>query len=118
MLLDVRDADLLTLDDLGVEGDIDETGATFEANARLKARAAALPSMAGLDLVPMVTSGQRFDWDETTWERGRGYGHQGTSKHHVVAIDYGVKRNILRLLAEAGCKVTVVPATAFSRSSP
>lgn len=78
----------------------------------LKARAAALPSMDGQDLVPLVTSTQRFDWDETTWHRGEGYGKQGEAKHHVVAIDYGVKRNILRLLAQAGCKVTVVPATA------
>jgi carbamoyl-phosphate synthase small subunit len=78
----------------------------------LKRRAAALHPMTGLDLVPLVMSEQRFGWDETTWELGRGYGHQGTSKHHVVAIDYGVKRNILRLLAESGCKVTVVPATA------
>ncbi|MFL5192054.1 MAG: glutamine-hydrolyzing carbamoyl-phosphate synthase small subunit, partial [Microvirga sp.] len=79
----------------------------------LKAKAAALPSMDGQDLVPLVTSAQRFGWDETTWSRGEGYGHQdGATKHHVVAIDYGVKRNILRLLARAGCKVTVVPATA------
>ena len=79
----------------------------------LRARAAGLPSMDGLDLVPLVTSTQRYDWNETTWESGRGYGRQdGSAKHHVVAIDYGVKRNILRLLARAGCKVTVVPATA------
>ena len=78
----------------------------------LKARAAGLPSMNGLDLVPLVASTQRFDWDETTWEPGKGYGRQDGAKHHVVAIDYGVKRNILRLLARAGCKVTVVPATA------
>jgi carbamoyl-phosphate synthase small subunit len=78
----------------------------------LKARAAALHSMDGLDLVPMVTSAQRFDWDETTWKLGTGYEKQGEAKYHVVAIDYGVKRNILRLLARAGCKVTVVPATA------
>jgi carbamoyl-phosphate synthase small subunit len=83
----------------------------FDINA-LKARAAALPSMAGLDLVPLVTSGQRFGWDETPWEIGKGYGHQDGAKHHVVAIDYGIKRNILRLLARSGCKVTVVPATA------
>jgi carbamoyl-phosphate synthase small subunit len=78
----------------------------------LKTRAAGLPSMNGLDLVPLVTSTQRFDWDETTWEPGKGYGRQENATHHVVAIDYGVKRNILRLLARAGCKVTVVPATA------
>jgi carbamoyl-phosphate synthase small subunit len=78
----------------------------------LKARASALPSMDGLDLVPLVTSAQRFGWDETTWELGDGYGRQTQATRHVVAIDYGVKRNILRLLARAGCKVTVLPATA------
>ncbi|MFL5172810.1 MAG: glutamine-hydrolyzing carbamoyl-phosphate synthase small subunit [Microvirga sp.] len=80
--------------------------------AALKARAAGLHPMDGLDLVPMVTQGQRYSWDETTWELGKGYGRQDKPQHHVVAIDYGVKRNILRLLAKAGCKVTVVPATA------
>ena len=78
----------------------------------LKLRAAGLPSMDGQDLVPLVTQPQRYGWDETTWHLGEGYGHQRAAKHHVVAIDYGVKRNILRLLADAGCKVTVVPATA------
>jgi carbamoyl-phosphate synthase small subunit len=78
----------------------------------LKTRAAALPSMDGLDLVPMVTSGQRFDWDEATWTLGKGFEKQADARYHVVAIDYGVKRNILRLLARAGCRVTVVPATA------
>jgi carbamoyl-phosphate synthase small subunit len=68
--------------------------------------------MNGLDLVPMVAGAQRFEWDETTWELGQGYGRQGETKYHVVAIDFGVKRNILRLLARAGCKVTVVPPTA------
>ena len=82
----------------------------FDVEA-LRARAAALPSMDGLDLVPMVTSAQRFTWDETSWELGRGYGRLEEPRHHVVAIDYGVKRNILRLLADRGCKVTVVPAT-------
>ncbi|MGJ3264113.1 MAG: glutamine-hydrolyzing carbamoyl-phosphate synthase small subunit [Salinarimonas sp.] len=80
--------------------------------ADLKARAATLPSMAGLDLVPLVAATQRFEWDETTWELGRGYGRRTEARHHVVAIDYGVKRNILRLLADAGCRVTVVPSTA------
>jgi carbamoyl-phosphate synthase small subunit len=78
---------------------------------RLKAMAAALPSMDGQDLVPMVTGSQRYDWDETTWTWDAGFGRQDHPRYHVVAIDYGVKRNILRLLARAGCKVTVVPAT-------
>jgi carbamoyl-phosphate synthase small subunit len=63
-----------------------------------------------MDLVPMVTSGQRFTWDETPWVWGKGYGRLQNPSFHVVAIDYGIKRNILRLLAANGCKVTVVPA--------
>ena len=77
----------------------------------LKAEARAWPGLVGMDLVPGVTSIQRFDWDETTWDPETGYGRQAVPQHHVVAVDYGVKRNILRLLARAGCKVTVVPAT-------
>ncbi len=78
--------------------------------AALKKEASAWPGLVGMDLVPMVTSGQRFTWDETPWEWGQGYGRQQKPEFHVVAIDYGVKRNILRLLAGTGCKVTVVPA--------
>jgi carbamoyl-phosphate synthase small subunit len=77
----------------------------------LKREAAGLPSMDGLDLVPPVTTAQRFDWDQTTWNWESGYGQLGEPRYRVVAIDYGVKRNILRLLAAAGCAVTVVPAT-------
>jgi carbamoyl-phosphate synthase small subunit len=80
--------------------------------ADLKARAAALPSMDGLDLVPLVTGEQRYDWSETPWVWNEGYGRQDKPTRRVVAIDYGVKRNILRLLARAGCEVIVVPATA------
>ncbi|HEY7300015.1 MAG TPA: glutamine-hydrolyzing carbamoyl-phosphate synthase small subunit [Xanthobacteraceae bacterium] len=69
------------------------------------------PGLVGMDLVPMVTSGQRFTWDETPWVWGKGYGRLENPLFHVVAIDYGIKRNILRLLAANGCKVTVVPAT-------
>ncbi|MDB5531786.1 MAG: carbamoyl phosphate synthase small subunit [Hyphomicrobiales bacterium] len=79
--------------------------------AALKKKAAAWPGIDGMDLVPSVTTAQRFDWDETTWVLGKGYGRQDQPKLKVVAIDYGVKRNILRLLAKAGCAVTVVPAT-------
>jgi len=76
----------------------------------LKKEAAAWPGLVGMDLVPMVTSAQRFSWDETPWVWGQGYGRQDKPHYHVVAIDYGIKRNILRLLANVGCKVTVVPA--------
>jgi carbamoyl-phosphate synthase small subunit len=71
-----------------------------------------MPSMDGLDLVPLVGSTQRYDWDETTWTLGEGYGTRDAEHCHIVAIDYGIKRNILRLLAHRGCKVTVMPATA------
>jgi carbamoyl-phosphate synthase small subunit len=78
----------------------------------LKARAKALPSMAGQDLVPLVTGAQRYDWSQTEWKWGSGFGQRKDAALNVVAIDYGVKRNILRLLAERGCKITVVPPTA------
>ena len=78
----------------------------------LKARAAALAPMEGLDLVPPVTSREASGWTETVWAVKGGYGQRQPGQgYRVVAIDYGVKRNILRLLAEAGCDVTVVPAT-------
>lgn len=79
--------------------------------AALKKEATEWPGLVGMDLVPMVTTAQRYNWDETTWEWKKGYGRQENPKYNVVAIDYGVKRNILRLLASNGCKVTVVPAT-------
>jgi carbamoyl-phosphate synthase small subunit len=63
-----------------------------------------------MDLVPEVTAGQSYTWDETRWLWGKGYGRQGSPELHVVAVDYGLKRNILRCLATAGCKVTVVTA--------
>ncbi|HXD46210.1 MAG TPA: glutamine-hydrolyzing carbamoyl-phosphate synthase small subunit [Pseudolabrys sp.] len=78
--------------------------------AALKKEAREWPGLVGMDLVPQVTSGQRFSWDETEWVWGKGYGRQDNPEFHVVAIDYGIKRNILRLLAGAGCRVTVVPA--------
>src|ERR1700751_665012 len=75
----------------------------------LKAEARAWPGLVGMDLVPMVTSGLRFTWDETPWEWEKGYGRQEHPTYHVVAIDYGIKRNILRQLAGKGCIATVVP---------
>jgi carbamoyl-phosphate synthase small subunit len=79
---------------------------------KLAAEAKAWPGLLGLDLVPEVTAGQSYTWDETRWAWGTGYGRQAEPELHVVAVDYGLKRNILRCLATAGCKVTVVPATA------
>ena len=83
---------------------------TFDLDA-LKKQAREWPGLVGMDLVPMVTSAQRFTWDETEWQFGKGYGRVENGEFHVVAIDYGIKRNILRLLAGAAGKVTVVPAT-------
>jgi carbamoyl-phosphate synthase small subunit len=83
---------------------------SFDLDA-LKAEAREWPGLVGMDLVPMVTSGQRFTWDETPWIWDKGYGRQDAPEFHVVAIDYGIKRNILRLLAGTGCRITVVPAT-------
>ncbi len=77
---------------------------------RLKTDAAAWPGLEGMDLVPDVTSAQRYDWTETVWQWPDGFGELEAPRYHVVAIDYGLKRNILRCLATAGCKVTVVPA--------
>jgi len=82
----------------------------FDLHA-LKEEAREWPGLEGMDLVPMVTSTQRFTWDETPWAWGEGFGRQIHPEFNVVAIDYGIKRNILRLLAGVGCKVTVVPAT-------
>lgn len=68
------------------------------------------PSMSGLDLAQVVTTAQPYVWDQTEWALGRGFGQMHTPRFHVVAYDFGVKRNILRMLAERGCKLTVVPA--------
>jgi len=82
----------------------------FDLDA-LKKEAREWPGLVGMDLVPMVTSAQRFTWDESAWHWQRGYGRQEAPEFNVVAVDYGIKRNILRLLADSGCRVTVVPAT-------
>jgi carbamoyl-phosphate synthase small subunit len=92
--------------------------ASFEAGATVTpadvaaavAAARAAPSMAGLDLAREVTVAEPYAWTETEWQLGRGYGTLAQARHHVVAYDFGIKRNILRMLASRGCRVTVVPA--------
>jgi carbamoyl-phosphate synthase small subunit len=74
------------------------------------ARARSAPSMAGLDLAKVVSSTTAYEWTETEWVLGQGYGRVEAPRFKVVAFDYGVKRNILRMLASRGCAVTVVPA--------
>ncbi len=74
-------------------------------------RAVGAPSMAGLDLARVVSVAEPYAWTETEWQLGSGYGQLADARFHVVAYDFGVKRNILRMLASRGCRVTVVPAT-------
>jgi len=80
--------------------------------AALHARARDWPGIEGMDLAKDVTCRQTYRWDETRWEWDKGYGRLDAPRFHVVAVDYGAKRNILRMLASAGCRVTVVPAEA------
>lgn len=80
--------------------------------AALKALAAEWSGLEGLDLAKEASSGQSSNWTETPWVWSQGYREAGKPSAHIVAIDYGVKRNILRLFSGLGCKVTVVPATA------
>ena len=70
------------------------------------------PGLEGMDLAKDVSCTQAYEWDESRWDLDRGYGKLSDPKFHVVAVDFGVKRNILRCLTSLGCKVTVVPATA------
>jgi len=79
------------------------------------AAAKAAPSMAGLDLARVVTTSAGYEWRQTEWRLGSGYGTQVTPGFHVIAYDFGVKKNILRMLAERGCKVTVVPAQTMAK---
>jgi carbamoyl-phosphate synthase small subunit len=78
--------------------------------AQALAAARGAPSMAGLDLAKVVSAREPYVWTETEWQLGSGHGRQAAPRFHVVALDFGVKRNILRMLASRGCRVTVVPA--------
>jgi carbamoyl-phosphate synthase small subunit len=78
--------------------------------ARAIALARSFPGMAGLDLAKVVSVERPYTWNETAWNLGEGFGQSTGGRFHVVAYDFGVKRNILRLLATRGCRITVVPA--------
>jgi carbamoyl-phosphate synthase small subunit len=83
---------------------------TLEHVAQAVAAAQAAPSMSGLDLAKVVSQTEFSAWTQSEWSLTSGYGQQTESRFHVVAYDFGVKRNILRMLVSRGCKVTVVPA--------
>ncbi|TYC55712.1 glutamine-hydrolyzing carbamoyl-phosphate synthase small subunit [Rhodobacterales bacterium] len=87
---------------------------TFDIDA-LKAAAANWPGLVGMDLAKDASTTQTHHWTQKTWEWDKGYSEATGGKFKVVAIDYGIKRNILRLLADAGCDVTVLPATATAQ---
>lgn len=72
--------------------------------------ARSFPGLAGMDLAKVVSTEKSYEWTQTEWRLGSGYGKQEAPKFRVVAFDYGVKYNILRMLAERGCHVTVLPA--------
>jgi carbamoyl-phosphate synthase small subunit len=86
-----------------------EPGAKLNAEAAIAA-ARAFPGLGGMDLAKAVTTPTPFEWSESAWQLGEGYGTQEAPRWHVVAYDFGVKRNILRMFASRGCRLTVVPA--------
>ncbi len=78
-------------------------------------KAQAFPGLEGMDLAKEVTCQQSYAWDETEWNLQEGFSRQENFKFHVVSVDFGAKRNILRCLASTGCRVTVVPASATAK---
>ena len=99
----------------GAQNGCIQAGKIDEDAALRSARAA--PSMAGQDLARVVSATKAYDWNESLWALGTGYRPTTHARLHVVAYDYGVKHNILRNLAERGCKVTVLPATATAKDA-
>jgi carbamoyl-phosphate synthase small subunit len=90
-----------------VAGDIDIDSAL--------AKARAFPGLAGMDLAKVVTTGKPYEWQEGHWEPGKGYRRIENPRFHVVAYDYGIKHNILRMIAERSARITVVPAQTPAR---
>jgi carbamoyl-phosphate synthase small subunit len=90
---------------MGVDGDL-----TDALRQQAVALAKAAPRMSGCDLARVVSTQKSFGWQQTEWALGAGYGELKEPRFHVVAYDFGVKHNILRMLASRGCRITVVPA--------
>jgi len=99
----------------GAQGGCLMAGRVDEAEALRKARE--FPGLAGMDLAKVVSSSTAYEWNETEWSLQSGYGQQNVFKPHVVAFDYGVKRNILRMLASRGCRITVLPAQSSAKDA-
>jgi len=87
-----------------------------DADAAL-AEARAFPGLAGMDLAKVVSCAEPYTWSETEWSLGKSFGRQAEPRYHVVAYDYGIKRNILRKLATRGCRLTVLPAQASAQQA-
>ena len=96
------------LRDKGAQSGCLMSGKVDEAFALEQARA--FPGLAGMDLAKVVSCKKPYQWSESEWALGKGYRTEQNSRYHVVAYDYGVKRNILRMLSGRGCKLTVLPA--------
>ena len=101
------------LRDTGAQGGCLMTGSNLDAAAAV-AQAQGFPGLAGMDLAKVVTTPSAYEWTTGEWELGKGYAQQASlaaPRFHVVAFDFGIKRNILRSLVSRGCRLTVVPAT-------
>ena len=98
------------LRETGAQGGAIVSGSGVDPAAAVEL-ARSFPGMQGMDLAREVTTHERYDWSQGSWDLDTTSWHEGDRERHVVAYDFGVKRNILRMLADRGCRVTVVPAT-------
>ena len=99
----------------GAQGGCLMAGAGKIDEAAALRRASEFAGLAGMDLAKVVSTPRPYEWAEGSWHLGKGYAKPGTERFHVAAYDYGVKRNILRMLADRGCRVTVLPAQTGAR---
>ncbi|MBI4205045.1 MAG: glutamine-hydrolyzing carbamoyl-phosphate synthase small subunit [Betaproteobacteria bacterium] len=89
---------------------------TIDEKAALEA-AREFPGLVGMDLAKVVSCEEPYNWEESTWTLGQGYGRLASPRYHVVAYDYGIKRNILRKLVSRGCRITVIPAQTSAQAA-
>lgn len=97
------------LRDQGAQRGCIMAGASVDVDAAKKA-IDSFPGLQGMDLAKEVTTNEVYEWTQDVWKLGRGHTEAPNLRKHVVAYDFGIKRNILRLLANRGCRVTIVPA--------